>query len=151
MLRERETTIEGQDEIMLASMATTKNIEELEKIKKEHGLKIYLKLTPLFDYISNNKLSVEENNQLIESIMNNIYIYFYINNDLFILILNYIGSNINKLDELEELVVHDKIPKRLMVDNPAHEHLSPNLKKIYHLRYQSMLLRYITLLKNTFI
>jgi len=144
----RETTLEGQNELFLSTVATTKNIEELEKIKKEHGLKVYLKLTPLFDYINNNKLTIEENNKLILSIMNNIYIYFYMNHEVLILILNY--TRVDQLSILYQNVVQDKIPKKIILKNPNEEHLSPALKKIYDLRYKSLLLRYITFLQKVF-
>jgi hypothetical protein len=73
------------------------------------------------------------------------------NNEVLILILNYITSDLNKLNELNQLVINDKIPKKLIINNPAHEQLSPQLKKIFHERYRSMLLRYITFLKNILI
>lgn len=144
----REDYIEGQDELLLASISATKNVEELEKIKKEHGLKIYLKLTPLFDYINNNKLTDEDNNKLIESIMNNIYIYYYMNNDVLILILNYTLGQLNKLQNLLDLVINNKTPKKVIVENTQYENLQPTVKKIYNIRYNNMLIRYINFLIN---
>jgi hypothetical protein len=145
----RETTLEGQSELYLSSLAVTKNVEELEKIKKEHGLKVYLKLNPLFDYINNNKLSVDDNNKLIASIMNNVYIYYYINHEVIILILN--NTRVDQLSTLYQNVVNDKIPKKLIISNPTYDHLSTTLKKIYDLRYKSLLLRYISFLQNVFV
>jgi len=146
----REDYIEGQDELMLSSIATTKNVDELEKIKKEHGLKIYLKLTPLFDYINNNKLAIEDNNKLIDSIMNNIYIYYYMNNDVLILILNYTLGQIGKLQTLLDLVINNKTPKKVMIENNQYEGLSATYKKIYNIRYNNMLIRYVNHLIQLF-
>lgn len=149
----RETYLEGQSELMVASIGTSKNIEELEKIKKNYPLRIYLKIEPLFDYISRNKLTDDYNNKLILSITQNINIYININNDVLIMLINYVTGNkiITKLKETKSmLLLADNIPKKMLIDDPIHEKLTPTYKKVYMLRYKAMLIAYIDLLLVVF-
>lgn len=144
--------IEGQERMELAFTTYQVNIEELEKIKNDYGIKYYLKLEPLFNYIKKNKLSTIYNNKLIESIENNVELYYNINIDYFVNIINYITSSketnvVKKLKELQSGIINDKIPKKLTVTNVE---LTDNLIAIFDIRYKALLLRYITFLLYVF-
>jgi hypothetical protein len=144
-----EAFIEGQSAIDLASITTAINTEALEKIKSDYGQKYYLKIEPLFDYISKNKLNIEYNNKLIQSIEDSVNIYYHINNVVLINILNYVEGNvINNLKKLQTSVMNDKIPKKLQ---PPKKELAKPTITIYHIRYKAMLLRYIAFLLTLFI
>lgn len=144
--------IEGQERMELAFTTYQVNIEELEKIKNDYGIKYYIKLEPLFTYIKKNKLSMVYNNKLIESIENNVELYYNLNIGYFINIINYITSSkeinvVKKLKELQNTIVNEKIPKKLIASTAD---INDNLVDIFNIRYKALLLRYITFLIQVF-
>jgi hypothetical protein len=138
------TTIEGQNKFELATVVEQVNDEELEKIKSEYGVKYSVKLAPLYDFITRNKLDIIYKNKLLQSIEDNVNLYYYLNIDYFIAIINYVTvPNVNivkKLRELHTSLINDKIPRKL-VSQPKDVNLT-----IYDIRYKALLLRYTTFL-----
>lgn len=143
------TFIEGQQKMELAFASYQVNIEELEKIKNEYGIKYFVRLEPLFSYIKKNKLSINHNNKLIQSIENNVDLYYYMDINAFIRIINYITSNkegtniVRKLKELHKTIEEEKIPKKLLNKDVE---VAENLVEVYDIRYKALLLKYITFL-----
>lgn len=142
------TTIEGQNKFELATMADQVNDEELEKIKNEYGVKYGVKLEPLFDFINRNKLDIVYKNKLLQSLEENVNLYYYLNIEYFINIINYVTvpnvNTVKKLKELHTSLINDKIPKKLLF-SPKDVNLD-----IYDIRYKSLLIRYTTFLINIF-
>jgi hypothetical protein len=142
------TTIEGQNKFELATMGDQVNDEELEKIKNEYGAKYGVKLEPLFDFINRNKLDAIYKNKLLQSLEENVNLYYYLNIEYFINIINYVTvpnvNTVKKLKELHTSLINDKIPKKLL-SSPKDVNLD-----IYHIRYKSLLIRYTTFLINIF-
>lgn len=142
------TTIEGQNKFELATVADQVNDEELERIKSEYGAKYGVKLEPLYDFITRNKLDIIYKNKLLQSIEDNVNLYYYMNIEYFINIINYVTvPNVNivkKLRELHTNIINDKIPKKLL-SAPKDVNLD-----IYDIRYKSLLQRYIVFLINIF-
>lgn len=147
-----EAFIEGQDKMELAFTTYQANIEELEKIKNDYGVKYYIKLEPLFTYIKKNKLGQDYNNKLIASIENNVDLYYNLNVAYLISLINYITTGkesdvVRKLKELQKVVATEKLPKKLVV--PTSD-INDNLVDVFNIRYKALLLRYITFLINVF-
>lgn len=139
-------TIEGQNKFELATIVEQINDEELEKIKEVHGVKYAVKLEPLFKFIKKNKLDMVIKNKLIQSIEDNVNLYYYLNIDYFINIINYVTvPNVDIKKKLKELyinLINNKIPKKLL---SVPKDINTNLD-LYDIRYKSILIRYTTLL-----
>ncbi len=142
---ERETYIE---EIKNYFPKTNEDVEKMiEKFKKEHIHKVNIKVEPILNAILTSiKIKDDDKDLLYNDIENNVYIYYYMDKEVFIKLFSYIADpNILKsLKKLKKNILNDEIPTTLRVKSD--EALTKNVKELYNLRYQNLLLRYINYL-----
>jgi len=144
----RETYIEENKNEFIK---TNENVVELvENFKKNHLPKINLKLEPILNAIlTSNKLKSEDVEKLYEDVLNNYNLYYYMASDLFLKLFHYVeGITISKnLNKLKKNVLAGEIPSQLIIKNEEIK----EMKELYNIRYNNLLLRYIDYLINLYI
>jgi len=144
----RETYIEENKNEFIK---TNENVVELvENFKKNHLPKINLKLEPILNAIlTSNKLKSEDVEKLYEDVLNNYNLYYYMASDLFLKLFHYVeGITISKnLNKLKKNVLAGEIPPQLIIK----EEINKEMKELYNIRYNNLLLRYIDYLINLYI
>lgn len=142
---ERETYIE---EIKNYFPKTNEDVEKMiEKFKKEHIHKVNIKVEPILNAILTSiKIKDDDKDLLYNDIENNVYIYYYMDKEVFIKLFSYIANPnlLKSLKKLKKTIENDEIPETLRVKSD--EALTKNVKELYNIRYQNLLLRYINYL-----
>lgn len=142
---ERETYIE---EIKNYFPKTNEDVEKMiEKFKKEHIHKVNIKVEPILNAILTSiKIKDDDKDLLYNDIENNVYIYYYMDKEVFIKLFSYIANPnlLKSLKKLKKTILNDEIPETLRVKSD--EALTKNVKELYNIRYQNLLLRYINYL-----
>jgi hypothetical protein len=149
----RETYIE---EIKNDFPKTNENIEEIiAQFKKEHSHKINLKLEPYINAVlTSSKIKDEDKDLIFNDIETHINIYYYMEKDIFLKLFSYIaGTNMLKnLKQLKKEINENNLPQTLKITpvKNTEEVLTKDLKILYNIRYNNLLLRYIDYLINLF-
>ena len=127
-------------------------IDIIENFKATHDPKINLKIEPILNtVITQPNFNDNLKNLLIESINNNVLIYYYMQIDILTKLIYYLTS-LKDLSTLIELLSNNKkIPKSLYIpyQQPTKKTVGEKGSvELYDLRYRSTLLRYCNFLLN---
>lgn len=115
----------------------------VENFKKEFAPKIMLSIEPLLNAIlTNNKLKSEDQEILVNSIHDNINIYYYMNIEILIKLINLTATSKFK----EKLKKIKDNPIDLLDMKEEYEHLKKDQKQIYEMRFNHLVDRYIQFL-----
>ncbi len=113
----------------------------VENFKKEFSPKIMLSIEPLLNAIlTNNKLKAEDQELLVNSIHDNINLYYYMNIEILIKLINIAASG-NIKEKLKKIKGNP-----IDIDKEEYEHLKKDQKQIYEIRFNNLVHRYIQFL-----
>lgn len=136
-MRRREATI---DENKYAYEKQTVSTEVIENFKKEFSPKIMLEIEPLLNAIlTNMKINQSDKDKLVTSIEQNINLYYYMNTELLIKIINHTHAVVKNLKKLQH-------KNTIEIDSEEYNQLDKAQKEIYKIRYDNLIERYATYL-----
>lgn len=140
----RETVIEENKYIFEATSVDV--ISVIESFKKEFPSKTMIEIEPLLNAIlTNNKINAEQQEVLVNSIRENINIYYYMNNDILIKLINHVaGSNMKrKLQKIKKNPIDI-----LDVNEEEYNNLKKEQQQIHLIRFDNTVERYRIFLIN---
>lgn len=142
-MRRRETTLEDTRYIFEKTSVDVTTV--IENFKKEFSAKIMLDIEPLLNAIlTNTNIRSEDQEKLITSIHDNINIYYYMNTDILIKIINYAAST-----DMKKKLKKTRNPIEISeVNQDEYNNLNKNQKEIYLQRFDNLVDRYIQFLIN---
>lgn len=115
----------------------------VEDFKKEFPPKIMLTIEPLLNAIlTNNNMKSEDQEKLVTAIRDDIYVFYYMNNEVLIKLINDAASS-NMVKKLKKLSIDVED-----INLEEFKQLSKNQREIYQLRFDNLVNRYITFLIN---
>ncbi|HSW76463.1 MAG TPA: hypothetical protein VLG50_05435 [Candidatus Saccharimonadales bacterium] len=146
MLR-REVIEESQ--YALPQEAKIESNELIEQFKQEFPLRYQQKLLSILNAIfSHKRLKDADKQMLYHDIVNHINIYYYMNKDVFIKILDVINQP-TIVNDINNATTISELPQSLK-PTTIPESMSKNVKQVYFLQYRDLLVRYIDYILNVF-
>lgn len=142
-MRRRETTLE--EDQFLFEKTSLDVTAVIDNFKKEFSPKIMIDIEPLLNAILTNP-NIRSNDQetLITSIHDQINLYYYMNTEILIKIIDYGGKDMKK--KLKK--VKGNPIDILDINQEEYNSLKKNQKEIYQLKFDNLVDRYITFLIN---
>ncbi len=136
----RETTLDTNKYIFEKTSADVTTI--VENFKKEFEPKIMNEIEPLLNAVLTSNLKSEDQEKLVSSIHDKINVYYYMNNNILIKLINY-AAGPNMISKLKKIKGNP-----LNINDIIEENLSKNQKVIFQQRFDNLVERYIEFLIN---
>ena len=141
-MRRRETFIDDTKHIF--EKTSTDVTVVVDQFKKEFPSKTMITIEPLLNAIlTNNNINADDQEKLITSIHDQINIYYYMNSEILIKLINYAASS----DMKKKLKKVKKNPIDVL-DTDEYDSLNKNQKEIYLIRFDNLVDRYIKFLMD---
>lgn len=143
-MRRREATLEETKYIFEKTSVDVTTV--IENFKKEFSAKIMIVIEPLLNAVlTNTNINANDQEKIITSIHDQINIYYYMDTEILIKLINYAAS----ADMKKKLKKIKGNPINILeVNEDVYDNLKKNQKEIYTIRFNHLVDRYIEFLIN---